>query len=251
MSTLIGIKTNYGIERIVLGSDRQFSDYDEDDKMVEKGDVQKIFCGKKWAIAYCGGGEIKELRRFFGVLRGDKRYGSSKKNADEILEKAVNEKNFSEVCELNRFVAKKDRSTECTYEFILGSNYPKLGMWQIDSYGNLLLPSEDNEFEYIAIGSGADEAEKYIKSVVSEGKIGEHEFDKDSVTSSVANRIAKRAIQAARSDASTGFGYDIVFISKGRSIEAWGDRIKKKMFQADREIEDEISAHFDSLENDD
>jgi len=249
MSTLIGIKTNSGIERIVLASDHQMSEF-EGDTMVSKGFVKKIHYGKNWALGFTGGGETKELRKFFGTLKGHGRYGSNKKLSSNIIETAVKTKIFKEVYELNRTVSKRDRDIEGTYSFIFCTQSPEFGLWEIDEFGNIFDSEENNEFDYICIGSGSSEVEKYLSSIISDGKIGDYKFDKESIDSNVASRIAKRAIQAAQIEPASGFGYDLVVVPKYGKVDSWGDTIKQKLIEADQFLEDEIATHYEIPKND-
>jgi len=243
MTTLVGIKTNHGPQHIVIASDRQQS-VEEDE---EKQDVRKIYYGKNWVIGVSGGAiDDKALTRFFGMLKGDKRYRSSPEIAERMIKNALERKVFYEVNELNRRVAKRDRSIDGTYRFLFATNSIEFGLWEIDEFGNMLEPPEENEFEYFCLGSGGEKAKRYIGSVLKEGVLNGKEIDKETISVDVAIPLAKRAVQSAEEDLSTGFGYDLIIVPQNvnEKIDWLGGEIKQRLKNADLELERDIIERY-------
>jgi hypothetical protein len=253
MTILVAIPSNQGLEHTVLASDNQENIYDDDDNLVGKSYVQKLYYGKNWALGYTGGSERKELLRFIGILKGDKRYKSDAENADAIITDAIKELEFPEVVdELNRGVARRDKEDSRVFELMFSANSPKYGLWRVDPFGNMFEPDDDNEFDYLCLGNSkaADSVSNYISNIVREGRLGKVDFNKNSIDTSTAVRLAKRCIQAAQDDSTTGWGYDIVVVPKDpkREIRGWGRRIKQWHEEADLAMEDEMAEYYRKLD---
>jgi 20S proteasome alpha/beta subunit len=249
MTTLVGIRTSSGLDSIVLASDNQ----ETNDAENSRKQVQKLFYGSDWAIGCYGGSpEDKLLTRFMGLLKGDRRYRSSKEKADEIISRAATSEIFQEVIDLNREVEKRDRHDECKYGFIFAARNPKFGLWEIGSHGNLFEPPDDNEFDYICLGSGAEKAKQYIAGTLKEGSIEGREFERSSIRTGIAAILAKRAIQAAEEDFQTGLGYDLIVLPQDRKkeVEWLGKEIQEKVREADKAQEEDMRKRYDKWEGD-
>ncbi len=242
MTTLIGIKTNSGLDRIVLASDNQITRYDKkDNKPVSKHPDRKLYYEDKWAIGIAGVSDY-ETTKFFGVLRGNKTYGSSEENAKRIIEGAIKNLDFPEINELNKKLRKKGIDLEDLPAFIFAANEPKLTLWWIDEFGNFHKRDEEAEFDYICLGSGEDKASQYIESLIENEKI-----KKDKITTREAIRIARESIYAAEKDMDTGLGYDLVILTE-HEIKSWGDEIKKEIREAEAKKLEDIANYYESLE---
>jgi hypothetical protein len=232
MTSLIGIRTNFGLDAIVLAADYQLTGFDDDDKPVSRRVERKLHFDDCWAMGYTGICR-KELMRFFGVLKGYKNYGSNPEKARAVIEKAVKEKEFLEVAQLNGRLRKNKVDMENLVSFIFAVNKPKLGLWLVDEYGNFQGIDENKDFDYIYLGSGEDEMNKRI-----EGLIAERKIDGEKISVGVALKIAGEAMHAAERDPGTGLGYDLVVMTE-KETKSWGDEIKDEIRKAeDRKVEE-------------
>ena len=185
------------------------------------------------------GQDDRDVRKFYRKLRGNS--PSGEKESRRIIERALDERMFKEVNDLNTQLMKKGAEYEGTHAFLLAVHNPSLSLWHVDEFGNLHEAPEENDFDYIALGSGKKEAIGYIERIVAEEKI-----DRDSITLPVALRAAREAIRAATKEAYTGLGYDLVVIIKG-SIKEWGPEIGKALDVAERVKVDEIVEHYKKI----
>ena len=240
MTTLIGIRTNEGLDGIVLVSDLQISQYDGP-KMLARWPARKIYFGDYWALGYIGGIH-DELRGFLCVLRGDKRYNSSEEKANQIFQRAIEKQRFIEVDDLNALIT-KEKSLEETNAFLLAVNKPELNLWYIDEFGSFHLP-KDKEFEYFCIGTGSQEANKSIEKL-----LANEDIDRDKISISVARNIARRIINEMKDDPFTGFGYDIVVITK-KLVKHWGEDYRKSLSKAQLEAEKGTDGKMDGFYKD-
>jgi 20S proteasome alpha/beta subunit len=247
MTTLVGIKTNLGLDYIVLASDVQ-----EETKLpngtTSRARVKKLRYGRDWVLGYCGGSESQALAKFIGIIRGDKRYKSSKERAEEAIKNALDKERmyFQEVIDLNGAVEGEDYDEEYKYEFLFGTRHSQFGLWKIRTHGRLFEPPKENEFDYIVIGSGADSAERFIMDTLKEGKIGNDMVDQDNINYRVAVKLAKGAVQAAYEDPFTGMGYDLIVLPKDRQIAPvhFYHEIEAKLKDSDSEIEELMASRF-------
>lgn len=226
MSTIFAVQTHSPLESIIIAADRQRSDEEDG----SKHPIPKLFSGDFWVMGDVGGDEIRELNRFYGILRGDGRYGSDKENGKKIIEEAIEKKRFMMVDELNATLSAKNKGDyfENSHKFILAVNRPQTGLWLIDEWGNLVPPSanEEKEFDYICIGSGAPSVGRHIKYLLSQGKI-----DRSNIMTAGGIYIMEECMDAAVEDLKTGLGYDSHILDK-EGINEISKRITKSMVEA-------------------
>lgn len=246
MTTIIGIRTNAGLDSIVLASDYQVTGYDGRDKPISRGYDKKIWHGEYWALGN-DGLDCGEVHQFFRVLMGHKRYDSSPEIANEIFQRALKEKDFVEIRTLNRGLRKKDYRLEDLPSFIFAVNKPELSLWWIDEFGNLHERDEDKNFDYICAGSGEEMAEKYIQDLIDERKI-----DREKITTKIAIKIVRGTIRSAeKEDLTTGLGYDLVIVTAEKGIKSWGEEIKKEIREAEEKKLDAIGDEYEPQEKKD
>ncbi|MEM4625673.1 MAG: hypothetical protein QXJ28_02850 [Candidatus Pacearchaeota archaeon] len=235
MTTAIGIKTNLGIERIVIAADNQLT-ISSGQFEFEKWPRKKIYTGDFWAMAFAGV-YSKEVSRFFGKLKGYKNYYSSPEKSKEIIESALsrNPRRMIEVDTLNAEILSKGGSIQDTLSFIFAVNNPKLMLFVIDEYGNLKDIPEQEDFDYVCIGSGSDLAKKYIKECISSGSL-----DVEKITIREAILVSLGALRNARNDIYTGSEIDWVVLSK-EGIYDCGESIRRNIDETYKKlVEDQI-----------
>lgn len=239
MTTLIGIRTNHGADAIVLFSDRQKTITDEEGNG-EKSSIEKLFTGANWVMGDCGSDD-RDVRRFYGFLRGDGRYGSNEKKAERAIKKALKRKRFYEVYLLNANLMRKEHSIEDTHAFIFAINNPELSLWLVDQMGNLIDVEDENEFDYICLGSGGEKAKTHLETSVLNGEI---ERDRINVTSAIY--YGRRALGAAQErDLPTGGSYELIVVTP-KKIEPWGKSLREKFSKFEEERLREIGNRYDA-----
>lgn len=253
MTSIIGIKTNTGIEGIVIGSDTQEMHSDKDDNQIGKKDISKIISGQKWIISYAGNTDASAFYRFTRVLQGDKRYLKEGENPENIIRLAVENylkfgkkyqgPHFRRLADTNSDIMKEFKDVEKLNNYVLGVYFDNKvnGLWYIDELGNLVEPRDhknhdatDKEFDYVCIGSGGEDMEKYIEQAVFDGDINPQE-----ISIGEAVKIVFSSLRKANKDPLTGFLKDVAIISKD-SVERYGELIKDKLSKAEEEAEREI-----------
>lgn len=237
MTTLIGIKTNFGLESIVLVGDYQITSTDKEEKEISKRAERKLHYGENWVMG-AAGVYRRELTKFFGIIKGYKNYNSNPERANEIIEKAIKEKEFEEILQLNKKLRRRGLDMEDIPAFILAVNKPKLFLWWVDEYGNIKNPEEDNEFDYVCLGSGEERADRYIQSLIEEQKI-----DRDKIGIREALKIARDSMYAAERDPGTGMGYDIIVVTE-KEIRSWGEEIKEEIRKAEEKKIEDIGDYY-------
>ncbi len=242
MTTIIGIRTNHGLEGVVMASDHQSSKYDEGE-LVSKTSVKKIYCGDYWAMGDAGADD-KHVLKFYKVLMGHRNCNSNEQKAKTTIERAVREKYFEEVVNLNTLVMKKDNANdiEKAHSFLFAVNKPDMGLWYVDEFGNLKEPSDDKDIDYACIGSGEKKVDEYLERAISE-----QDIDRDKITIGIAIDLIRGAMNAAEKDAATGFGYDLIVITD-KEVRNYGDEIKKSIVNAEREKLEEIKKAYNGIE---
>ncbi len=228
MTLLIGIKTNTGLDRVVLASDRQLSEYEEG-AFSSKRPIRKIYSGDFWAMGDAGGDD-QDVRRFYRMLRGHKGYGSGPEQAKRMIKVAIKERRFHEVRELNTELMRTGENIdiEDTHAFLLAVNSPRIGLWLVDEFGNIKDPPKERDFDYLLLGNGKKEAEGYIQRLLAEEQI-----DRDRISTRTALSVVRGALKAAEKKADVGFGYDVVVVSK-KGVEDLGREIGKSVASAER-----------------
>ncbi|MBI2452301.1 hypothetical protein HYV50_04475 [Candidatus Pacearchaeota archaeon] len=248
MTTIIGLKTNYEANSIIIVSDRQKCRY-EGDKLIAKEPVKKIYSGKSWSMAD-DGGDDDEVIDFYHTLQGrsakqDKQFDQVdlQERTKSMIEKVIKESFFAEVRDLNTKLMKNGADLDQTHSFIFATTHPELGLWLIDPFGNLHKPHEQNHFQYIAIGSGKEEAEKYIDSLINGEKV-----DREKITTRRGIKIAKETIAEAEKDAFTGLGYDLVILNQQKWVKEWGKKIRNDMKKAEEMSLESIANEYEPPE---
>lgn len=259
MTAVIGIKSNKGLESVVIGSDTQISFNSEEDSKVldSKRTARKIICGDNWIMAFAGTID-EELYGFYKKLKGLKRYGSSDELVKNMVFNAVRhydewKKNpkkydalhFKEVVDLNAQLMRKKRfKLEETMEFVLGVYLEESGvrLFHVDEFGNLKEPSEDREFNYFTMGSGSDRIEKYITDLVEEDEGGQFFVD-----TKKAIEIVRRSIHKSSRDIYTGGGIDMAILTSN-GVTDYGFEIREALKEAEEKKFQEIGARYDDSE---
>lgn len=241
MTTVLGIKTTSMLESIVLIADRQSSATEES----KKYSVRKLYSGSFWVMGDVGSDD-KDVLRFYGELRGDKRYGSDQKKAEETILRALEKKRFIEVDALNALISKKGGgdASEDTHRFVLAVNKPSTSLWIVDEYGNLIEPSEENELDYVCLGSGKEDVEKHISYLKSEEKIDRE----NNISTSDGIEIATSCLEVAQNNNLwTGMGYDLIILTK-KDIKEISKDVIKDMKEAQKNRIGTYKESYDRLE---
>lgn len=241
MTTIIGIRANEGDDAIVLAADYQLGIYNGDE-LVSKRRIPKLQTGEFWAIGDAGEDD-GDMIKFYGMLRGNRRYRSSKEHASKVIERAVNERSFNEVLEINKSVRAR-KSLESTHSFILAVNKPSLELFLVDEFGNLQTIPEEREIDYLVIGSGSDLVHKYVDDSLSNEKL-----DRCKISVESAIKLATDLMRVAERDGASGLGYDLVILQEN-SIDRWGAEIKKALSVAEKEVVRKIVDHYTTPETD-
>lgn len=261
MTTILGLKTQTGIEAVVIGSDTQVTYFDEDGTPTGKKKIVKVICGKNWVLGHAGKDDAR-LFYFNRMMLGKSKAGnesseektSDKKiTPDQRISMAIDTymkygdkfdgPHFPEVNTLNTRVYRKidesedEKSRKEEFDslhcFILVSNQPQVGLWRVDEYGSLKPPAKDDEtesLEYVVIGSGSKIVRKYIKDQIEDEKINPMEVDIPKALDLVRNCIDK----AASKDIYTGMPIDLVVLTPF-DLKFPGERIHEASLRAGAE----------------
>lgn len=230
MTVLVGIKTNSGpVDAVVLGSDTQLSYLDEDGNPIGKRPFLKMVYGDFWALALSGA-YTDELRSFYNKLRkpDDKRYKNfDKHKLETMISKSVANKRFLEINELNANYLREGGDLDEAHEFLMSINRPRIELFHVDPFGNLKLPKKNNC--YIVLGSGEEDASKYI-----EEQFEEDIYDSDDVDLKVAMELCRKAVKSAsqKGDIMSGLPLDLIVLRK-EGIRSYGKRIRNAIEEAD------------------
>lgn len=232
MTTLIGIKTNVGpIDAIILGSDTQLDFTDEEGKPLWKKPFYKIVHGDFWAMGHAGT-VTDDVRRFYNRLTNpDKFKDFDKSKVEQMIMRAIESKRFIEIDELNANYYRPLQKTEDIPEFLMAVNKPQLNLYHIDIYG-WLIPPENGV--YIVLGSGREEAERYI-----EEKIEGNDYETSDIDLERALTLYRRSLKRAESDIFSGGPMDLIVVKKDK-IDSYGRRIRKTIEIAEKKVFDEI-----------
>lgn len=222
MTTLLGIKTNYGIEGIVLASDRQINHWNEG-SFSKKSTGNKIFYGRHCVIANTG-------------VIGDNQFtlfqDASKKKIDQLVQEAVQKyhqnplyehPHFEKIAQINTALYREREDHEYLHALLLGTEIGgKFELWAVDEFGNLKQPKSKKKFEYLILGTGKKHAKKHINQLLEKGSIDETE-----ITIPAAIDIAVAAIGKAQKDPySSGLNL-AVLTAKG--ADYYGDFIQEDL----------------------
>jgi len=242
MTTIVGIKTNYGLDGIVLAADFLVGDYTDDGKLVDKGFCRKLQHGDYWVMGSSGLYNTRALNRFYGVLKGYKNYGSNEEKAKNIFREAIEKRRFMDVDTLNADLLTDDTLSEDTLEFILAIKEPNLNLWFVDHMGNLRPSPKDRDFDYLCAGSGSDSVISYI-----EGKIRDGLISADKINIPLAIELCRGSIASAERSKDAGLGCDLVVLTK-TSLDDHGPEIRKRLKEAENGVFAKISSSYELAE---
>ena len=234
MPLLVGIHAEHGLEGIVLGADRQLSIVDEEDNIISKKQATKIYFNGSWALA-CYGTEYRETLAFCRALVKAPPEESLKK----IME-AIEKGRYIDINELNaRMTQREGISEEDTSTFLLAVKKPKLALYHINQFGVLKGIPQNNDFNYICLGSGEKDAQEYIEKL-----IRSEEIDRNRISIPDARKIVRGTIETASSKEPTvGMGFDMLIITKDK-IEDIGRKIRRAETSAGRAEETRIDGEY-------
>jgi len=149
---------------------------------------------------------------------------------------AIKTKYFAEVALLNRFYSKREEDTVDATSLILATQEP-LGLYRVDSYGNVIESSGSDGLEYFCSG-GAEAAEKYFdEEQYDDDPTIPMKISLDNITIPIALRLAVSAIKKqGAEDVDTNSFVDRAVVTK-EHIKLY--RIKRVVEKAaDRDYEE-------------
>lgn len=267
MTTILGVKVSpeSGEEGVVLGSDTQVTVFKKDGVIdSKKKGIKKIVSGKNWAIAHSGD-DNKYLEIFNRILQGRKRYHSSAEIADGLVERAVSEYTASQkkrkttrrTCEdfftgphfhlvnlvnsstLRKYDMDEEDNEPELNTFLLATCPPKVGLWYIDSHGNMREVSDfGRDLEYLTMGSGSERVDNYIK-----GLLDDDRFDPSTLTIPDAIDIVTVGLHRAVRDPYTGGPLDLIILAS-KGVDPCGDNIRAALSNAEKKQIEEIKARY-------
>ena len=251
MTTIVGIRTNSGLEGVVIGADTQQSQFSSDGKPDKKKvPFFKTASGKNWVIGSAGMFE-DELQKFYGLLKGQKKYGSSEEKATETIYKAIENYylwfkkesdsgviHFPEVNQLNAVMARRGVSLDDLNQFIFGINVPERGvkLFKIDEFGSLE-ESKYNGVEIVTIGSGPTKIREYIEEIL--------ESDQSPVQVDIPKAIdlVCSIIYRAEVDMYSSGPIDLhVLTSNG--VDSYSKKIIEELKETEKRILEEIKGRY-------
>lgn len=250
MTTIIGVKTNFGDEGIVLGSDTQLNIIsDPEEKPLTKRQTLKIIYGSTWALANEGRPDIPDIQQFLGILSGKKKHGSSDERANQIIAKSIENfdkgskydgPHFEEVLHYHMLAARRGEDLNDMPTYVLAANKPRIGLWWVDAFGNLHESKSEKErrVEYICKGSGEDKVNEYIEGMVYDEKV-----DLSAIDIPVAIDIVVASLHKAEEDAFTGGPLDVVITTKS-FVRPYGKRIREALEKAEEMSIQEIKKEY-------
>lgn len=255
MTTIIGIKTNSGpLEGIVLAADSFVGLIDKEGELTKRKMSSKIAYGPNWAIAFSGTVN-EDVYRFYQIISGSKRYGSSPEKSALMINEVVNrylrwekskeksyETIFEEINKMNAHMMRKEiYGLDDLPQFIFAVNTEPIGiaLFSIDEFGNLKKPEEEKDFEYIALGTGSENAENHIKRLVDE-----EETIHSLIDIPRAVELAFGALKEAESDVYTGGPFDLVILTKD-GIDSHIGEMKEEIQRAREKVIKEIKEKYE------
>ncbi|MEK6926695.1 MAG: hypothetical protein AABW50_05450 [Nanoarchaeota archaeon] len=255
MTAVIGIRTNKGLESVVIGADTQMSFTKKDsDEIVGKKSVRKIVHGENWIMAFAGNmGD--ELYKFYKKLGGSKRYGSSEEIVNGMIFNAVKrygecKKNLSkyeglhfvEVAHLNASLMRREGfEFNDIPEFVLAIYSKESGveLFHVDELGNLNEPIYE-ELDYVAIGSGSKKINNYIEELIDKEDGSQFPVD---IERSI--KIARGSVHAAAEREIYTGGIDLAVLTE-KGVDDYGPQIKEALIKAEDKKFDEIVSMYRS-----
>lgn len=233
MTTIIGVKTETGpIDAVLLCADTQVSLY-AGEIPEEKKSRYKMFFGDFWALAYSGP-ITDDLRMFTNRFSQPERYrykNWGKAAVEEAVLTALSDGRFMEVDALNaaysRRLIEHDESLEAMHEFLLAVNKPKLELYRVDSYGNLI-SVRDKRYLLLAPTS---EIEKLVQRSIDDTLDGES-IDANTIDLQTAFRLCRTAIKRSERDITSSGPMDLVIVRK-EGVYPYGKQIRKALLTAE------------------
>ena len=204
-------------------------------------------------MSYTGGIDTHAFYRFMKIMEGGKRYLNKDRKEDtpgKIVRRAITQyrkygskiegSHFREVYEMNSGSMREDIEMDDLASFVLAAYFDKRvkGLWYVDEFGNLQEPREhkndeetDKDFDYICIGSGGEDMERFIEKQVLEGEIEHRDIDIKR-----AIRIVKACLdEAPRKDSSTGYLKDVAIINS-QGVRRYGEKFKNALTEAEEQV---------------
>lgn len=237
MTTLLGIKTNSGIEGIVIATDKQVSHWNEG-VFTKKTTINKIFHGNNYIIANTGAiGDNP-----FAILEQ-----TQKEELVQLVEEAVKKyrldpsseyPHFEKINHINTLLYREHEDEDYLHTLLMATNTnEKLELWEVDHFGSLKTPQKKKKIEYHVLGSGKKYVKKYIKRLLEKGAINQAE-----ITIHTAIDIAIAAIQEAQKDPHTS-GLDLAVLTNNGATY-YGDLIKEIVEKQKKEIINSIKKDY-------
>src|SRR3989344_2823273 len=156
------------------------------------------------------------------------------------IETAIKRGYFEEIVFTNRYLSKK-RDDDEGLELILASNNPSIGLHHINQFGNVREIKEDDNLDFVSLGSGSKAAGKYIENeeYKDDKWVGE-KIDLDNIKIHHAVMLAIGAIkEASKKDVNTG-GYIDLAVVKKEGITHYGKLIQSTIDGAEKDAYKQI-----------
>lgn len=263
MTTIVGVKTNFGEDLITLVADRQLN-MDSGPIFFDSPGESKLYAGDDFAIGITGpsasfplvfidylkgGKTFKEYHKFLTAGLGQPRnkvdiFSLEQKlirsgRRTDPIKRAIESGHFLEFEMLNRyFLKRKKGDNEYLSEMLFAANGNGLmGLYFADFSGNVHRVQSKGGVEYKAIGSGSSGVKDYIETHEREGKVYDVRIPGGKVDLGRMNRknsilFADRLIDEAKeNDEQTGGGSDFIIVGKDRVVD-YGDRFKEAAIKA-------------------
>jgi len=203
MTVIVGVKTNYGPEAIVMASDRQLTHFDQRENPIFRDRITKINVSERW-MAGNAGNQGKNVDKFYRGM-------NEKPGLPVEIKRAIKKGNFPEFVEAVKKDAGSDyNGSDYTYPTMLmaANSGDGLQLCEVNVLGVVYSPDKFWRVEYGCVGSGKREAEEKIKAM-----LGNSEFGKK-VGLERALILAYKAVQAAEVNTTCGMGLDIAILTK-------------------------------------
>jgi 20S proteasome alpha/beta subunit len=231
MTTILGMKTNSGEEGIVVAADTKLAVYDNEEEIMENEKITKIRVGSFYAIAFSGVidnyletffryiSKKKNYQEFVGFVSKGEEMVAPKKIRENPINEAIKRKYFEALNIFNRYMVKRDKNDiDGTIELILAVNKPKLNLYRVDAFGNLLNSDKPGGLEYVCGGSGASSIKDFFQNndYKKDPTLAPLKISMDNINVATAVRLATRAMRVAAKDPETGDLIDLVILRKNK-----------------------------------
>lgn len=250
MTSIFGVKTNFGDKAIILAADTQMSSKDNITFLDSPGE-SKIYAGDDFAVAISGVGN-ECVKSFVSYLKEEIDYISFRnfiKKGNEIrngissleqkvlknknlhpIEMAVQTGDFREFLILNKYLLEEERGDDdFRCEMILATQN-NMELYFVDIFGTVYPASDYPGLEYWTCGSGGEAMNKYLEECDVDGHISDptlpKRLDLDKMDREDAVLLSRRCIQEGmRKDSSSGGKIDYVVVTPEEVVH-WGDILK-------------------------